>query len=144
MNSAKNEEDFIRKILQSKEGISLDFKQKITSKQKIARTIASLANTKGGMLIIGVSDKKRITGIDPAEERYMIESANENYCNPHAELKFDEIKWIDPYPSPNEAEEKYILLVFIFKKTPGPVKALDRNGTPQTYIRKGDKTILIV
>ena len=38
------------------EGVSLDFKKTITSCEKIARTMVSFANNKGGRLLIGVAD----------------------------------------------------------------------------------------
>ena len=67
-NIEKFDEEFIKKVLKSEEGISLDFKLKVSSKEKIARTISALANTKGGIIVVGISDQKKITGIDPNEE----------------------------------------------------------------------------
>ena len=58
-NIEKFDEEFIKKVLKSEEGISLDFKLKVSSKEKIARTISALANTKGGIIVVGISDQKK-------------------------------------------------------------------------------------
>lgn len=41
---------------QNKEGINLDYKKDFSSPKKIAKTIASMANTLGGWIVIGVED----------------------------------------------------------------------------------------
>jgi predicted HTH transcriptional regulator len=59
MNSKKFEEDFVKFLINSGESKTLDFKQKVTSKEKIARTLAAMANTDGGTILIGLSDQKK-------------------------------------------------------------------------------------
>ena len=55
---------------QNKEGINLDYKKDFSSSKKIAKTIAAMANTLGGWVIIGVDDdgddkpKLPVEGID--------------------------------------------------------------------------------
>ena len=67
MKSAKFEEEFVKDLLKQKEGEKLDFKLKITSKEKIAKTLSAMANSEGGFIVIGMSDHKKIIGIDPDE-----------------------------------------------------------------------------
>ncbi len=64
MNITKFDEDFIKFLIRSKESKTLDFKQKVPSKEKISRTMAAIANTDGGFILIGLSDQKKIIGID--------------------------------------------------------------------------------
>ena len=53
----------------------------ITNCEKIARTMASFANNKGGRLLIGVADDGTITGVKSEdEERYMITRAAHLYA----------------------------------------------------------------
>jgi predicted HTH transcriptional regulator len=46
----------IRKLILEGEGVTQDFKKKITSCEKIAKTMVSFANNKGGRLLVGISD----------------------------------------------------------------------------------------
>lgn len=64
-----------------------DFKFRIDSSQKIAKTLCAFANTDGGKLLIGVKDNGRVSGIDPEEEYFMIEGAATLYCKPPIPFK---------------------------------------------------------
>lgn len=143
MNFANYDEDFVNKIIKSKEGIDLDFKQKVTSQSKIAKTISAFANAKGGLIIVGISDQKRIVGIDPDEEIFMIQKANSTYCSPPAALAFEIIKWDDPEPSPYEHPEKYILKVEVIQNTGNPITFLSPDGQRKIYRRSGDQSKLV-
>ena len=55
------------RLIDKGESQTLDFKRKITHPLKIAKTLVSFANTKGGKLLIGVDDDKQIIGVDPDE-----------------------------------------------------------------------------
>lgn len=59
MKSAKFDEEFIKNLLKQKEGEKLDFKLKITSKEKIAKTLSALSNSQGGFIVVGMSDQKK-------------------------------------------------------------------------------------
>ena len=66
----------VKKLIFEGEGVTLDFKKTITSCEKIAKTMVSFANNKGGRLLIGVADNGSITGVrSEDEERYMINRA---------------------------------------------------------------------
>ncbi len=143
MKPAKFEEEFVNGLLKQKEGERLDFKQKITSKEKISKTLAGLANTEGGYILIGISDEKRIIGIDPEEERYMIESANEEFCVPNVSLTIEEIKVFGDKLAEQNGEEKSILLVEI-KKTEGPkIFCKSKDGRLRSYKRVDDRTLAV-
>jgi predicted HTH transcriptional regulator len=143
MKSAKFEDDFIKSLIKQNEGEKLDFKQKITSKEKISKTLAGLANTEGGYILIGISDKKRIIGIDPDEERYMIESANEEFCVPPVSLTINEIKIYDEkYPEQYE-DERSLLLVKIEKASGPKVCCKTKDGRLISYVRINDRTLAV-
>ena len=143
MDFTNNDEDFVNKIIKSKEGIDLEFKQKVTSETKIAKTISALANANGGLIIVGISDQKRIVGIDPDEEIFMIEKANSTYCSPPAQLAFEIIKWDDPDPSPYEQSEKYLLKVEVCKSLINPIAYLSPGGQTKIFRRFGDQSRLV-
>lgn len=143
MNSKKFDEDFVKFLISSKESKTLDFKQKVTSKEKIARTLAAMANTDGGIILIGLSDQKKITGIDPEEEKYMVESANEIYCFPRVSLSCESYVMPDADGEKKNKDEKFLLIVEI-KKSAGPkIYTSDKMGNRKLYIRVDDQTRLI-
>ena len=61
----KNE---ILKLLDREEGNRLEFKERFTD--SVLKTIAAFANTYGGLIIVGVNDKKEIVGIDTDDKNY--------------------------------------------------------------------------
>ena len=82
----------VKKLIFEGEGVKLDFKKKITSCEKIARTMVAFANNKGGRLLIGVDDDGSIRGVKSEdEERYMITKAAQLYTNPPLDPIFEEV-----------------------------------------------------
>lgn len=118
-------------LLKQGEGEKLDFKQKITSLHKIAKTIGSFANTLGGIILVGIKDDRSITGIDPEEEKFMLEQAANNYCRPAIPLLFEELE---------EDDELIVLKVSIEESTQKPHASLNKDGHWQVYLRQGDKS----
>ena len=142
MKSAKFEEQFVKNLIKQKEGNKLDFKQKITSKEKISKTLAGMANSDGGFILIGISDEKRIIGIDPEEERYMIEAANEEFCIPRVSLAINEVKVFDEKMSDLTEENEKLLLLVEVKKTQGPeIFCKGKNGELKSYKRVNNQTL---
>ena len=138
MFSKKFDQEFVTKLLKEKEGVRLEFKQQISSQEKIAKTLSAMSNTEGGTIVIGTSDQRRITGIDPAEERYMVQAANQAFCIPKASLELHEVS-IAP-TSPFE-EEKYMLLVVVHRSEGPLVQVLQLDGSHKAYKRVGDQSL---
>lgn len=144
LNSAKFDQEFVRDLLKQKEGLRLDFKQQITSKEKIAKTLSALANSEGGFIVIGMSDKRNIIGIDVEEERYMIEAANEEFCIPRVAMILDEIKVYPDKTSTEENDEEKSLLLVEVKKSLGPlIFCKNKSGELKAYQRVNDQTLAI-
>ena len=144
MKSAKFEEEFVKDLLKQKEGEKLDFNLKITSKEKIAKTLSAMANSEGGFIVIGMSDHKKIIGIDPDEEKYMVEAANDEFCIPRVSLIFDEIKIFNEKLTPTPEESEKSLLLVEVKKTLGPmIYCRNKNGEMKSYKRVNDQTLAI-
>jgi predicted HTH transcriptional regulator len=115
------------------EGVTLDFKKRITSCEKIARTMVSFANNKGGRLLIGVADDGTITGVKSEdEERYMITKAAQLYTKPALEPIFEEV-YVD---------DKLILVVDTPESSEKPNYALAEDGKWWVYVRVKDKSVL--
>lgn len=115
------------------EGVSLDFKKTITSCEKIAKTMVSFANNKGGRLFIGVADDGTIKGVKSEdEEKYMIERACTFFAKPMLEPTFEEL-YID---------DKIVLIVNISESDLKPHYALGDDKKWWVYIRVKDKSVL--
>jgi predicted HTH transcriptional regulator len=115
------------------EGVNLDFKKTITSCYKIAKTMVSFANNKGGKLFIGVADDGKISGVKSEdEERYMIDKAATFFAKPLLEPTFEEI-YID---------DKIIVIVDIPQSDQKPHYALGEDEKWWAYIRVKDKSVL--
>lgn len=123
----------VRRLILEGEGVTLDFKKTITSCEKIAKTMVSFANNKGGRLLVGVSDDGTINGVKSEdEENYMLTKAAHFFCKPALEPIFQEI-YID---------DKIILVVEIKKSEMKPHYALGDDKKWWVYIRVNDKSVL--
>ncbi|WP_134088183.1 helix-turn-helix domain-containing protein [Olivibacter sp. XZL3] len=119
-------------ILQG-EGEQIDFKNKISNENKIAKTLVAFANNKGGKLLIGVADDGHIIGVkNEDEERYILERAAYRYCKPAIEIRFDE----------TFVDDKLVLIAEIPESDLKPHYALGEDGKWWVYIRVKDKSIL--
>ena len=123
----------IKKQIFEGEGVSLDFKKTISSCEKIARTMVSFANNKGGRLFIGVADDGTIKGVKSEdEERYMITRTAHFFCKPALEPIFEEI-YVD---------DKLVLVVDTPESTMKPHYSLAEDGKWWVYVRVKDKSVL--
>jgi hypothetical protein len=72
----------LRKLVDRGEGSGLEFKRKATYPDKIVREMIAFANTKGGILLLGVADDKTIPGLKyPDEESHVMRAALKK-CSP--------------------------------------------------------------
>ena len=123
----------IRKLILEGEGVTQDFKKRIASCEKIAKTMVSFANNKGGRLLVGIADDGTISGLKSEdEEKYLITRAAHFFCKPALEPTFEEI-YID---------DKVILVAEIKKSEIKPHYALGEDKKWWVYIRINDKSVL--
>ena len=110
----------------------LDYKQEITSAHKIAKTMVSFANHKGGTLLIGVRDNRTIAGIRTEDERYMLDLAASFYCKP--EIILDIIE--------HQIGGKIVLECIVPEGEEKPCYAKGEDEKWWVYIRNKDKSLL--
>ncbi|WP_257668055.1 AlbA family DNA-binding domain-containing protein [Parapedobacter tibetensis] len=123
----------IKTLILQGEGERLDFKNKISSCGKIAKTLVAFANNKGGKLLVGVADNGHIKGVkNEEEEKYMLQRAGHQYCRPAIELHFDEI-YVD---------DKLVLVAEVVASDTKPHYALGDDKKWWVYVRVKDKSIL--
>ena len=123
--------DRIKKYLIDGEGESLDYKQEISSASKIAKTMVSFANLKGGVLLVGVRDNRSIAGIRSEDEKYMLELAASFYCKPEIKLELEE----------HNIGGKIILECTVPEGEFKPYSAKGEDGKWWVHIRNKDKSL---
>jgi predicted HTH transcriptional regulator len=125
-------------IIKHGEGFTIEFKRRISSPEKIARTIISFANTKGGTMLFGVDDDGSIVGVESEKsEVELIEMAGKDFIDPPIHTQID----IVPF------DGKDVIVCHIAESTTKPHYFLgqqDRlNGeNTRVYIRVNDKTVM--
>lgn len=66
----------LKRLVAEGEGPTLEFKRKAAFPEKIVREMIAFANTKGGILLIGVGDDGTLPGLKhPADELHVMEAA---------------------------------------------------------------------
>lgn len=76
----------LRDIIEEGENINVEFKLKFSSPEKIAKEMMAFANTKGGVIIFGVDDDKKIVGVESEKtESELIRQAAKDFCEPPLE-----------------------------------------------------------
>ncbi|GAB1430085.1 ATP-binding protein [Ignavibacteria bacterium] len=126
----------LREIIAAGESSTVEFKRKFTSGEKIAKEISAFANTKGGLLIIGVDDDKRITGIrSEKEEIAQVEHACAFFIEPV----------IEPFIEIVEIEYKDVVVAHIAESAEKPHQVVAAPDEPphkrKVYIRQGEESV---
>ena len=108
-----------------------EFKFRVDSQRKIAKTLVAFANTDGGTIYIGVKDNGVVAGVRGEEELYMIEGAADLHTRP-------------PVPFTAEAldvDGKVVLAIHVPKSSTPPHEAHeeDADGPREwtAYFRQG-------
>lgn len=122
----------LMRLIAAGESEVLDFKKEITSAVKIAKTMVSFANHKGGRLLVGVRDDKTIVGIKTEEEKYMLDLAANFYCKPPIPIVIKE--W--------ETNGKIVLEALIPEGKDKPYYAKGDDEKWWVYIRVKDESLL--
>jgi predicted HTH transcriptional regulator len=121
----------LEKILLRQESTHLEYKSKIDSSYKIARTIAAFANTSGGTLLIGINDDRTVKGCSEVEEITKLSEAAELLVDPPLSLQYRSIKY---------GGKKTVLIIKIDESPEKPHKVLDEEGEKTVYVRANDQT----
>jgi predicted HTH transcriptional regulator len=80
----------VNRIIEEGEGFTVEFKRRISSAEKIARTLISFANTRGGTILFGVDDDGSVVGVESEKsEMEMIDIAGTEFCDPPVRVSID-------------------------------------------------------
>jgi len=119
-------------LIKNGEDQHLDFKQSITSPNKIARTMVAFANSEGGRIVIGVDDYGDVVGIDAEQEKYMMIQAGKKFCDPPIFVHFTTME-----------EQQMTVLIAEIESSKSEHRALNESGEWNFYVRVKDQTVLI-
>lgn len=128
----------VLELIEEGENVHVEFKQRFSSYEKIAKELIAFANTDGGYLLLGIDDNKSIYGIESEKSDYeLIKETAEKYCEPPIEFK--------TYLYEIENKEIMVIQIEESKRKPHRIqdykKYLDIN-TAQVYLRVNDKSVL--
>ncbi len=128
----------VLKMLEEGENFKVEFKQRFSSHEKIAKEIIAFANSRGGHILFGVDDDASIYGVLSEKEiAELIKESAEKFCEPPVkyDLHFFEI------------ENREIVIAEIFESENKPhriqdyLPKIDLNNS-NVYLRVNDKSVL--
>lgn len=125
------------KIIEEGEGLYVEFKQRFSTHEKIAKEIIAFANTRGGIIIFGVDDDGSVYGVlSEKSEAELIKQTAEQYCEPQIAYKLHFI----------EIEDKEVVVAEIAQSPYKPHRLQDYKteldlNTAQVYMRVNDKSV---
>lgn len=128
----------VLELIEEGEGVHVEFKQRFSTYEKIAKELIAFANTSGGYLILGVDDDKSIYGIESEKSDYeLIKETAEKYCEPPINFKTYLF----------QIDNKEIMVVQIDESKNKPHRLQDYKNyfdikTAQVYLRIKDKSVL--
>lgn len=123
----------LKTLVSRGEGTHLEFKKNASNAQQVVRELVAFANTKGGTLLIGVSDQGTIPGVKhPDEELYPVIKLLKNRCRPF--LKFKQEIIVIP-------KEKFVISLTIQTSKRKPHSFFETRNQKHAYFRIADKTI---
>ena len=126
----------IQRLIEEGESTHVEFKRKVSSPEKIARTIGAFANTRGGCILFGVDDDGSVVGVESEKgEMEFIRLAGSSLNEPSIEVAIE----IVPYNA-----KKDVIICTVNESTTKPHKLIDsakENGNTNVYIRINDTTM---
>ena len=122
----------IAELIAQGEGSRLEFKSTISSAQRIAKTLVAFANTSGGLLLVGIDDDGRVSGIESEyHEMQKIERATDFFVEPALAISYEVLVY----------EGKDVLVVTVPESDEKPIRAIDERGKRILYVRSRDKSV---
>lgn len=144
----------LNEIIELGETDAVEFKRRFSDFEKIAKEIIAFANTRGGLLLIGVDDDGTIVGVDSEKhEIELVSTAAEFYCDPAIDVDVEvvEINDVDvvAVTVPESASKPHFLVPApadgAHRGRGGrgqPREKMSHEGSRNAYIRQNDRSVL--
>lgn len=115
-------------ILSQGEGRQLEFKRGLPGPEKTARSICAFANTRGGMLMVGIDDRGSVYGIErPREVMDKLRKISQEVLSPPVEVQVAHV----------EAQGKHVVVCSVPHSAKRPHSVLRANQDPEIVVRVG-------
>ncbi len=126
--------DQLNNLIFEGEGLTVEFKRKVSSPEKIARAMIAFANMHGGVLIFGIDDDGSVVGVDSEKEEIdLILQAARQHCYPPLEPKIEIF----------ELNGKDVIVVTIEQSQDKPHHLVSSNGDAgKVFIRLGSQNVV--
>ncbi|MDX1438328.1 MAG: ATP-binding protein [Rubricoccaceae bacterium] len=83
----------LKRLIALGEGSHLEFKHRVPRSDRIAREVIALANTRGGKVLLGVSDDGSLIGVkDSTEELFALRNALDEHCEPPVHVDIEGVR----------------------------------------------------
>lgn len=128
---------YLFELIEGGENLHVEFKQKFSDEEKIAKEMIAFANTDGGFLIFGVKDSGKVVGVYSEKEMAeLVETVAKDYCEPRIDYEIDYFEY----------EENEIVVCRIPRSDKRPHRIQDYQDkldirTAQVYVRVNDKSV---
>jgi len=123
----------IKELIRNGEDSKVEFKKTLSQLEKIAKTLVSFANSKGGTVLIGIQDDKQVIGVsDTEEELYMLDKAASFYARPEVKYSITE----------EDLYGKKVLVVEVPESLKKPHRSLSAHGEWHLYVRSGNQCLI--
>jgi predicted HTH transcriptional regulator len=120
----------LKRLVKTGEGTYLEFKRTISSPEKIARELAAFANTRGGTMLIGVDDDKRLLGVESFyEQEFLLDKAINYCCIPALKTTVETVTYKD----------REIIIVKVDEAEVKPVY-VEQEGKRSVFVRDKDQS----
>ncbi|NUN69814.1 MAG: putative DNA binding domain-containing protein [Bacteroidetes bacterium] len=123
----------VKRLITEGEGFELEFKRKVSSPVKIAKTLSSFANTRGGTVLFGVDDDGSIVGVESEKaELDLIRESAEILCEPPVPYAIR----IVPF------NRRDVIVVEVEESSEKPHFVTDETNERHVFIRVNDNTVI--
>ena len=77
----------IRRLIEQGETNTVEFKSKIDDIEEFVESVVAFANTRGGIILLGVRDNASVCGISERDNKERVESIIRSHCVPYPEYE---------------------------------------------------------
>ncbi|MBI3193278.1 MAG: putative DNA binding domain-containing protein [Ignavibacteriae bacterium] len=134
----------VQELIDEGEGFRIEFKRRISSPEKIARTIISFANTKGGTILFGVDDDGSIVGVESEKSEIdLIEMAGRDFTDPEIHPTINVLSFGRRDVIVCQIEESTMKPHYFLGEVQHSDESYRKNGeNTRVYIRVNDNTMM--
>ena len=125
------QEEIANRIANEGENMTLEFKSKLDEgesreKDGFLRTVVAFANTKGGIILLGVDNDGQVVGLDPNDTKDTVVNKIEDNVSP--------VPYCEVIPQLQEGRQ--ILVIRVRENAAKPCAYMVNKNKPQYYVRR--------